>query len=224
MLSGEHIDRSDAGTAMVLMMDVDGVLVRGRPKDGLHLFTDLEADLGLSPDLLREAFFKPHWEEVVTGRAPLVERLASVLARVRPGLAAEALIAYWFENDSRIDQEVLAAMATYRRRGLRIYLATNQEHLRASYLMTEMGLGAHVDGIIYSAEIGHRKPSPDFYQIAAERAGAPAAQIMLVDDTLANVEAARQCGWRADHWTGDGDLRSALSPYIGNDLSAPSSG
>lgn len=199
----------------VLMMDVDGVLVGGRPKDGRHLFTDLEADLGLSPDLLREEFFAPHWEEIVTGRAPLAERLASVLARIRPELAAEALIAYWFENDSRIDQDVLLATAAYRQRGARVYLATNQEHQRASYLMTTMGLGAHVDGIVYSAEIGHRKPTVDFYRLAAERAGVPAGQIVLVDDTLANVEAARHCGWRAVHWTGDSDLHVALSPYLG---------
>lgn len=212
---GEHVGRSEATVAKVLMMDVDGVLVRGRPEDGLPFSTDLEADLGLSPDRLRHEFFTPHWEEIVTGRAPLVERLSPVLARIAPQVSAAALIAYWFENDSRIDQEVLLAMAAYRQEGARIYLATNQEHQRASYLMTTMGLGPHVDGILYSADIGHRKPTVDFYRLATEHAGVPAAQIVLVDDTLANVEAARQFGWRAVHWTGDGSLREALAPYLG---------
>jgi putative hydrolase of the HAD superfamily len=80
-----------------------------------------------------------------------------------------------------------------------------------------MGLGAHVDGIVYSAEIGHRKPSPDFYRIAADRADAVASQIVLIDDTLPNVEAARQCGWRAVHWTGENGLHEALAPYLGAD-------
>lgn len=87
--------------AKVLMMDVDGVLVSGRPTDGRHLFTELEADLGLSPDRLRETFF------------------------------------------------------------------------------TEP------------------------------------ADIVLVDDTLANVEAARRAGWSAVHWTSDQSLAEALSPYLG---------
>lgn len=33
----------------VLMVDVDGVLIHGRPADGLPLFTYLERDLGLRP-------------------------------------------------------------------------------------------------------------------------------------------------------------------------------
>ena len=33
----------------VLMVDVDGVLVHGRPQDGLPYFTSIERDLGIRP-------------------------------------------------------------------------------------------------------------------------------------------------------------------------------
>jgi putative hydrolase of the HAD superfamily len=82
----------------VLMMDVDGVLVSGRPSDGRHLFAELEADLGLSPDRLRQTFFTPFWEAIVTGREGLTERLTPVLAEIAPKVSAERLIAYWFET------------------------------------------------------------------------------------------------------------------------------
>lgn len=199
----------------VLMMDVDGVLVSGRPTDGRHLFAELEADLGLSPDRLRETFFTPFWEAIVTGREGLTERLAPVLAAIAPKVSAERLIAYWFENDSRVDENVLSVVKRYRERGLPVFLATNQEHMRAGYLMQQVGLGAHVDGIIYSAALGHRKPSAEFFKRAAAIADAAPEDIVLVDDTLANVEAARQAGWSAVHWTGDGQLADELSPYLG---------
>ncbi|WP_055049382.1 HAD-IA family hydrolase [Devosia sp. A16] len=198
----------------VLMMDVDGVLVSGRPTDGRHLFAELEADLGLSPDRLRETFFSPFWEAIVTGREGLTERLAPVLATMAPKVSAERLIAYWFENDSRVDQNVLSAMKRYRQRGVPVFLATNQEHMRADYLMRTVGLGAHVDGIIYSAALGHRKPDAQFFERAAAIAGAAPEEIVLVDDTLANVEAARRSGWSAVHWTGDSTLDDELSPYL----------
>lgn len=202
-------------TSKVLMMDVDGVLVSGRPTDGRYLFAELEADLGLSPDRLRETFFTPFWEAIITGREGLTERLAPVLAEIAPKVSAERLIAYWFENDSRVDQNVLSAVKRYRKRGVSVFLATNQEHMRADYLMHKVGLGAHVDGIIYSAALGHRKPAAEFFERATAIAGAAPADIVLVDDTLANVEAARRSGWSAVHWTGERRLDDELSPYLG---------
>lgn len=199
----------------VLMMDVDGVLVGGRPTDGRHLFAELEADLGLSPDRLRETFFTPYWEAIVTGREGLTERLAPVLATIAPKVPAERLIAYWFENDSRVDQDVLSAVQRYRERGVPVFLATNQEHLRADYLMQQVGLGAHVDGIIYSAALGYRKPDAQFFERAAAVAGAAPEDIVLVDDTPANVEAARRNGWHAVHWTGERLLDEELASYLG---------
>ena len=183
-----------------IMMDVDGVLVCGRPQDGAHLFTDLERDLGIRLETLQQRFFAPHWPDIVTGRKPLQPHLATVLAEIAPDVPAETLIEYWFRNDSRIDNAVLDAMATLRAAGNGVFLATNQEHERAHYLMEDMGLSGHVDGIIYSAAIGHRKPGEAFYEAATRRAGVAAADIVLIDDTEENVLAARAFGWQAVHW------------------------
>ncbi|UVK45749.1 HAD-IA family hydrolase [Mesorhizobium sp. AR07] len=183
-----------------IMMDVDGVLVSGRPIDGAHLFTDLEKDLGIPLDLLQREFFVPRWPAIVTGQRLLEPELADVLAAIAPDVAAETLIKYWFENDSRIDREVLGAISELRRDGKRVFLATNQEHRRASYLMNDMRLADHVDGIIYSAALGHRKPSAKFYELATKFAQTRASDIVLIDDAQDNVLAARACGWGALHW------------------------
>lgn len=128
-----------------IMMDVDGVLVTGRPKDGAHLFTDIEADLGMTLATLQREFFTTRWQAIVTGKKPLLPELAEVLALVAPNVSAERLIDYWFENDSRIDRAVLADMGKLRAAGHRVYLATNQEHMRATYLMETLGLITLVD-------------------------------------------------------------------------------
>jgi putative hydrolase of the HAD superfamily len=197
----------------VLMVDVDGVLVNGRPRDGQHLFADLEADLGVPLDKLQAEFFAPHWEAIVTGRAHLMDRLAPVLARLAPTLQPERFLEYWFENDSRIDEDVLAALRHYRAGGHRVFLATNQEHLRATYLMETLGLAADVDGIFYSAALGDRKPGAAFFRLAAQGAGAAPGDIVFVDDAEANIEGARKAGWAAIHWTG-GDFRAAVDPQL----------
>ncbi|ARO28267.1 HAD superfamily hydrolase protein [Rhizobium sp. NXC14] len=197
----------------VLMVDVDGVLIHGRPADGLPHFTYLERDLGLRPDLLQQEFFQVHWGAIIIGREALEPTLAGVLAKIAPHLSAAALIDYWFENDSRLDRNLLADLAALRRSGITLFLATNQEHRRAHYLMEQLGLCAHFDDIIYSAALGHSKPSPDFFRMATERAGVMAAEIAFIDDIAANVETARQFGWNAAQWTAGTTLAGALPMF-----------
>jgi len=194
-----------------LMIDVDGVLVSGRPSDGRHWATDLEADLGLSFAILQEAFFKRYWEDIVTGRADLRERMANTLPQIAPQLSAEQVLAYWFRQDSLLDHELLDYLAALRHGGLPVYLATNQEHERARYLMETLGLAAHVDGCHYSAAVGHGKPAPEFFDAVARKVGLPAGELLLVDDSEENVRAAIAAGWQAAHWTGRQRLSALMA-------------
>ncbi len=184
-----------------LMLDVDGVLLRGRPADGLPWAAQLEPDLGVSPEALHQAFFAPHWNEIVVGCAGLMERLGPALAGIAPRVQAQRLVDYWFAQDSRVDEGVLADVAALRAQGVAVHLATNQEHLRAAWLRERFG--GFVDGVQYSAALGVKKPDPAFFARAAAAVGLPAADMMLVDDTAANVQAARAAGWQARHWSGE---------------------
>ncbi len=197
----------------VLMVDVDGVLVHGRPSDGLPLFTYLEQDLGLPLDVLREAFFEPYWRGIVTGRDALEPRLSEVLGEIAPHLPAKTLIDYWFENDSRLDHGLLEDLAALRAKGTKMFLATNQEHMRAAYLMETLQLSQRFDGIFYSAALGHQKPADAFFQLATERVGFAANEIGFIDDVEANIEAARQFGWKAMRWASGSRLEDAMAAF-----------
>jgi len=194
----------------VLMVDVDGVLVHGRPADGLPFGTHLERDLGLPVTTLQQEFFKPFWADIVTGREPIEPRLSAVLAKIAPHLEMETLLQYWFENDSRLDERLLEDLAELRNSGVALHLATNQEHRRAAWLMNEHGLARHFDDIFYSAKLGHNKPSQDFFRLATEAAGALPEDIGFIDDAPENVEGARQFGWNAVHWTAGMTLSDIL--------------
>jgi putative hydrolase of the HAD superfamily len=195
------------------MVDVDGVLVRGRPEDGRHWSTSLEADLGLHPDILHGTFFADHWNEIVVGQAQLEDRLPAVLARIAPHITADRLTRYWFAQDARVDHRLLQDLRKLRSKGLQIHLATNQEHRRAQYLMSTLGLAEAVDGIQYSAQIGARKPDAAFFQGAVSRAGLSPADVLLIDDAPENVSAARACGWEAVLWTGEEALLDVLREH-----------
>ena len=184
-----------------LMLDVDGVLVDGRPEDGRHWHASIEEDLGLTSAALQEQFFASHWENIVLGRAGLMDGLTNALQKIAPHVSPATLVSYWFEKDSRLVASFLPELSWVRSAGIRVYLATNQEHLRAAWLTEKLGLAEHVDGIFYSAHLGAKKPDPGFFAKVQAAVGLRGAELLLIDDSRENIEAAREAGWQAFHWT-----------------------
>ncbi|MEM6481413.1 MAG: HAD family hydrolase [Pseudomonadota bacterium] len=196
------------------MLDVDGVLVDGRPNDGKHWTTDLSGDVGISPAELSKAFFETEWTDVVEGRKGLLPTLTAILTGIGSSVGAEELIAYWFEKDSRVIGRVFADCKSAKDAGIPVYLATNQEHNRASFFMETMGLGTAVDGIVYSAQIGWQKTHPEFYSNAQRVTGFESADLLLVDNTPGNIEGAIEAGWSAVLWDENESLSDILHRSI----------
>jgi putative hydrolase of the HAD superfamily len=98
-----------------------------------------------------------------------------------------------------------------------VWLATNnfasaQDMLAGRYL--DSGL---VNAIVNSALIGARKPDAAFWEIVIEASGLTADELLLVDDNLANLEAAAELGM-ATLFIGDdaapaiADLKTRFGP------------
>ena len=84
--------------------------------------------------------------------------------------------------------------------------------------MQTLRLADHVDGIVYSADFGSKKPEKAFFKVATDRSGHASHEVLLVDDTLANVEAAAKAGWTAAHWTGPSDLPGICESAFGRTI------
>jgi len=183
------------------MVDVDGVVVVH--PDPLGWSGTLEVDLGLAPDRLSFEFFRPHWDDIIHGRAGLHERLGPVLATIAPHLTSRQLTDYWFRLDCQLDDRLLAELATIRATGVSLQLVTVQEHERARHLWDVVGLSQQFDAMHYSADLGFAKPEPAFFAAIEARVGFPPAELFFIDDKVENVEAARTRGWPSAVWTGD---------------------
>lgn len=192
-----------------LMVDIDGVVIVHPDPQGWS--AHLEHDLGLSPALLQSAFFEPHWPDIILGRAALRDRLSPVLAEIAPGLGVDRLVEYWFENDAHLDQRLLAELAPIRASGVKLHLATVQEHERARYIWDGLALKQHFDGMHYAADLGWAKPAVQFFQAAAARSGFAPDEIFFIDDKQANVDAACGEGWSAALWDGTRPLAALMA-------------
>jgi 2-haloacid dehalogenase len=95
-------------------------------------------------------------------------------------------------------------------RGVPLYAITNfAAKFWQDYRPSEP-LFDHFEDIVVSGVERLAKPDPAIYFLAERRFGRPAANMLFIDDNLANVEAARACGWQAHHFTGAARLEAEL--------------
>jgi putative hydrolase of the HAD superfamily len=195
----------------ILVLDLDGVVMLGHPEGG-RWDKDLARDLKLDPERVQTRFFRPHFRRAVLGEADLFDILNAMWAELGSEGTPRAFVEYWFAKDSRVDAGVLAAVDAWRADGGKAYLATVQEHHRARHVWDKIGLSRHFDGMHHSAALGAAKPDPEFYKRAhAKLPVSVPKDVLFLDDRIDNVEAAAEFGWRARHYRGIEDLRSALS-------------
>ncbi|ODT06104.1 MAG: 2-haloalkanoic acid dehalogenase [Kaistia sp. SCN 65-12] len=68
-------------------------------------------------------------------------------------------------------------------------------------------------GITVSGDIGLVKPDPEIYRLHAETFGLTPAATLFFDDTAANVDAARDAGWRAERFVDAATMRADLARH-----------
>lgn len=134
-----------------------------------------------------------------------------MLSDLAPYLTAENFITYWFKNDARLNTELIESLKFYRTAGVQVYLATNQEHLRVEHITRTLKLGELADAVFYSAALGVKKPDHAFFKKVTDLATLRPEDIVLIDDTLANIITAKECDWHAIHWTNESCLATELA-------------
>ena len=205
-----------------IFFDVDGVLIHGyhaKPEKRVCWDKDLERNFGIT----RENFIKnfingPFVNEVLVGKRDLIDALDDVLPQIGYHGGGQNLADYWLRNDSCINFELIDKIKEIKLlEKADLYIATNQEHYRARYLMKELGFEKIFKDIFYAAQIGCLKPHPDYFQYIENVLNLLQPPIFF-DDTPAVVEGACAAGWEAYLYE---DTQSLLnSPYIADFFSS----
>ena len=139
---------------------------------------DWPADAGIGQ--MTEADVRAHWQ----GHLGLTD-----------GQADELMGDYWRWYVGVLDRPLFDWFAGQRPARLTGILSNSGPGAREAERC--WGFEAVTDVIVYSHEVGLRKPDPAVYALTAERLGVPAHEIVFLDDVAANVEAARAAGWHA---------------------------
>jgi putative hydrolase of the HAD superfamily len=191
-----------------VIFDADGVLLTSG-----FFSEELERSYGL-PTSATLPFFTGALEECLVGRADMKQVLAPFLAQWNWPGSTEDFMERWFSHGAGVDLRLGETIAGLRQRGLRCYLATNQESYRIAYMREQMGFDQLFDGIFYSGGLGCKKTDARFYHAVMRATELTGAEILFWDDTFENIVAARAQGWNAEHYRSFEEFEPTLATYL----------
>lgn len=205
-----------------VLFDVDGVLIHGyhaNPARVRAWDANMLADTGVDPERFRQEFtFDIFMKKVIVGQMSLIDALERRLPALGYKGSPMAFARYWLTQDSVLNEPLLDIVRKLKQRSdLKLYVATNQEHLRASWLWNHLGLSELFEDIFYAARIGVQKPDSKFFDFIEARIGPQTEPPLFFDDSPKVIEGARKHGWEAVQFETVDDCTS--HPWIADRLS-----
>lgn len=117
----------------------------------------------------------------------------------------------WPEMFSGPIAETEAAIEALHARGVPQYGLSNISHETLASTLAMSPAFRRLAGVVASGLEGVMKPDPAIYRLCCERFGLSPADILFVDDSARNVEAAAGLGFHVHHFTDP----AALAPALG---------
>jgi putative hydrolase of the HAD superfamily len=144
------------------------------------------------------------------GRISSAEFLRQARDHGRLSCSEEVIAAAW-SDIFWPNAEVIALLPALKPK-VRLLLGSNTNELHARHYCRQFADALrHFDSLVFSHEIGARKPDAAFFHHCQRLAGFPAEQCLFIDDLAANVAGAEACGLRGLVYTSADDLRRRLA-------------
>jgi 2-haloacid dehalogenase len=204
--SDPDLTRSHRPTAVVF--DLGGVLIDWDPR---HLYRSLFDDEAEMERFLAEVTTQAWNYEQDRGR-PFAHAIAE-LTREHPD-QADLIEAYWSRWPETLGEpfhETVEILAALRATGIRLLALTNWSAETFPFAPPRYPFLAWFEAVIVSGEVELAKPDPAIFQLLVDRHGLEPARTVLIDDSVANVEAAGALGFRAIRFTDAAALRRDLN-------------
>ncbi|MBO9516269.1 MAG: HAD family phosphatase [Variovorax sp.] len=173
--------------------------------------------------LARQMFHHEDWLGFDRGTHSLDDAIGRMALRLSlPGDRLHAVLAPMGERLEPIPAtiDVLARLRERRDAGeaLRLYYLSNMPVPYARVLESRHAFFSWFDGGIFSGDVKIIKPQRGIYELLAGRYGLQACETVFIDDSAANVAAAREFGWQAIHCDRPSQLARQLAacvpPYL----------
>ena len=174
----------------VLLLDVDGVLVRR-----MGYFSERFSREHSIPLENIMTFFNNEFKQCLIGKADLKVELSKYLIKWGWQGSIDDFLKYWFESETDLQLDILEYVSQLRKLGIQVFLVTSNEKYRTEFLMKHFNFIKMVDGVFSSCDLGADKNEAQFFKgvLKAMPTVLP-EDIVLCDDDEKNIKAAEKVG------------------------------
>lgn len=199
-------------TTKCILFDADGVIIHSKM---FSVQYQKKYDVPYEEIL---PFFTEVFPDCLVGKADLVKIVTPWLPKWKWEGSVDEFLQFWFEAENNVDERMVSVIQELRGKGIKCFLATNQEKYRTQFMRNDMGFGKLFDHVFSSGEIGYKKPSKGFYEfilnkIKSEQDIQP-DEIMFFDDKEGHVEGAKELGIDAHLFEGFGGFKLLVDPLL----------
>lgn len=189
-----------------ILFDADGVALKKQPYFSLEIAKENNI-----PYEVIEPFYKNELRLCQVGAADMKEELAKYLPKWKWHGSVDEFLKRWFTTDVHPDETVLALVDLLRERGVKSYLASEQEKYRSGHIWNVANLKARFDGSFFTHDVGVLKSTPEYFQSILARLNLQPSELQFWDDDQKNVDVAKSIGIDARFYTNFDELKQATA-------------
>ena len=193
---------------MIVVFDIGNVLVRWNPR---NLFRKTMKDEARMERLLSTALAMDFVS--LTDIVADFSRAVAERAKAFPEFAHELHLfdERWVETIGGPIEENVALMRRLKAAGRPVYALSNFATVKFAIAPKMFDFLNDFDHAVISGHVGAAKPDPHIFESLFKQVGRRPEELLFVDDSLTNVEAARALGMPAIHFDRGVDLESELA-------------
>ena len=190
-----------------VLFDVGRVIVRWDPRT---LYSKIFPDAARCDDFLAHVCTMD-WHTEHDRGVTMTENARRLIVRFpQHADAIHAWDARWDEMFSGVIPETVDAIEAMHARGVPLYALTNMPAEKADGCFAMSPVFGRFRDIVVSGVEGVAKPDAAIFRITCERAGLAAHEMLFVDDSAPNIEAAHRLGFDVHLFDDPAALRPAL--------------
>ncbi|MFH1539599.1 MAG: HAD family phosphatase [bacterium] len=177
---------------MNAIFDVGGVIIEWKPDE---ILAKLFPDDAARRNFKKNAFAHPDWTEMDGGT--LTEEDAVGRFSERTGMAVHEIenILERTKAFLTLKQDTFDLLKELREKGVALYCLSNMPSENYEFFKEKYSLFDIFDGTVISSHVKMLKPDPAIFEYIIETYGLEPADTVFVDDTGANVAAAKKLGF-----------------------------
>ena len=200
--------RDESSGIEAIIFDLGGVLVDWNPR---YLYAPIFREDSAAMEAFLARVCPPEWNVEMDAGKPFAVAVAE-RQQLHPEHAE--LIALWKDGWDKMLREAIPEtvelLERLRLRGHRLLALTNWSAETFPIARGRYDFLEWFEDIVVSGEVRLAKPDPQIFRLAIERNRLRADRTLFIDDSLRNVEAAREVGLHAVQFLGAEGLRSDL--------------